>query len=274
MPPYDLVIALRAYPGISKRPLLHRDSKPRLLELSIRSLVKAVGDLKVKFHVLLDRETPELREVVTRCLEGYESEIEVLPGVGNFESFRRLLEVATTQDAADLVMLAEDDYLYAEGAVVECVRLLERDQTVDFATPFRHVTYQASRGWARPPSPLESDKAWEAAPYTTLTFMARTTALRVARRGFLSFTYHNFDAVLWMQLTGTCRPWGLASEAARRRDPLLLKFLLKRLLYRPMFLGIPAPMRLCVPARSLATHLESTDVDDPERWLGIARELG
>jgi hypothetical protein len=235
--------------------------------------VGALGNLRVKFHIVLDRETKELRGVVERNLKGYEVDIEALPGVGNFATFRRLIDVATTQSSADLVLLAEDDYLYTENAIAECVSFMRRDPATDFVTPFRHTSYEQATEWARAPYPVTPEREWEAAPYTTLTFMATVDALRAARRGFLSFCHHNFDTVLWMQLTRSLTPWRLFTAAVRTRDLLLFKFLVKAVLYRPFFVGVRGPMRLCVPSRSLATHLESTDIVDPAYWLDVASRV-
>jgi hypothetical protein len=56
---FDLAVAYRVYPGISKEPAVHADDKLRLAELCLRSFKEALGTLRVKVWALLDGCPPE-----------------------------------------------------------------------------------------------------------------------------------------------------------------------------------------------------------------------
>ena len=51
---YDLTVAYRIYPLISKVPAIFPDDKFKMSEICIKSFAKAIGNLKVKMFVILD----------------------------------------------------------------------------------------------------------------------------------------------------------------------------------------------------------------------------
>ena len=56
---YDLVVAYRIYPRVSKTPPAFAHNKLALSELCLRSYAEALGDLRAKIYVLLDDCPPE-----------------------------------------------------------------------------------------------------------------------------------------------------------------------------------------------------------------------
>ena len=51
---YDLTVAYRIYPGITKTVPIYQDDKLTFSELCLKTFKKALGTLKVKIWVLLD----------------------------------------------------------------------------------------------------------------------------------------------------------------------------------------------------------------------------
>ena len=60
--PYDLVIAYRIYPTVSKVPPAYPTDKYKLSELCLKSFREATAGLRVKMHVILDNCPKEYEE--------------------------------------------------------------------------------------------------------------------------------------------------------------------------------------------------------------------
>ena len=112
---YDLAVAYRIYPKISKEPFFDFNSKLELAELSLHSFREATNTLQIKIWALLDDCPPNYKELFLKYFPKGDLEFIILKGEGNRNTFHRQIEILCTQKDSDLVYFAEDDYLYMPG---------------------------------------------------------------------------------------------------------------------------------------------------------------
>src|ERR1700753_2628145 len=94
---YDVAVAYRIYPKPSSSPpSVYAKDKYKLSELCFKSFKAAIGNLKVKLHVILNSCPPEFEELFTQnwpaedlVLHRYQG---VLPGTTLHEQGRILME--------------------------------------------------------------------------------------------------------------------------------------------------------------------------------------
>ena len=86
---YDLAVAYRIYPKVSKVPLVFGDNKFKLAELCLRSFKNSLGSLRVKIWVLLDNCPAKYEELFKKYFDINDLEIIKLPGIGNRGTFKK-----------------------------------------------------------------------------------------------------------------------------------------------------------------------------------------
>ena len=225
----DLAVCYRIYPRVSGRPIFGFTDKLALTRLNLETFQAAAGNLKLKIWFLLDNCPPAYEELVRSLFSTHDLEVIRLAGEGNGATFRRQVEVLTSQSVADLVYFAEDDYLYLPGALERGVAFFQNQTGADFLTLYDHPDYYTKyiHRLRRPPI-VEPDRTWRPVAATCLTFMARRTALVETAEVFRTFADGNSDLGLWLALTkrGVLNPgpsfaaWATAcSSAPRTRWP-------------------------------------------------------
>lgn len=90
---YDLTVAYRIYPKISRSPAVFSDNKYKLSQLCLKSFKESLGDLKVKLFVLLDGCPPEYEELFLKYFNTEDLEFIRLNSIGNLETFRIQIEI-------------------------------------------------------------------------------------------------------------------------------------------------------------------------------------
>ena len=58
---YDLVVAYRIFPKVSKSPPIFQNNKYKLAHLCLKSFKESLGSLKVKIYALLDNCPPNMK---------------------------------------------------------------------------------------------------------------------------------------------------------------------------------------------------------------------
>lgn len=134
---YDLAIAYRVYPGISKSPAFYSTDKLALAELGLRSLRLALGDLRTRLYAILDGCPPEYEALVLRYFPAEHTEIVHRQRAGNAATFIEQLDYLLEQPHAKFVYFAEDDYLYRQGRCRGCLRL---PSNIVMRTSWRRMT--------------------------------------------------------------------------------------------------------------------------------------
>ncbi len=186
-------------------PPVHADSKFKLASLCVRSFKDALGDLKVKVHVILDRCPPEYEALFTALWPAEDLELIRLSGAGNAATFGKQLDILANQNDAEFVYLAEDDYVYLPGRFHLALDLLKHHPDADFCTPADHPDlHQHAFHRHKMLVKVEQGQVWRTANGTTCTFLTRKSTLQQTRATFMSYTKikrWNVDACMWLSLT-------------------------------------------------------------------------
>ncbi len=263
---FDIAIAYRIYPKVSKVPPVFSDDKYKLSELCLKSLAGSLKGLSAKIWVLLDNCPDEYRGLFSNILGEHELEFIELPGVGNNATFRMQADILLGQDDADIVYFAEDDYFYLPGRFGDMVRLIT-DKGADFVTPYDHPDYY-SLDIHKYQSRVIIDNGvhWRTVSTTCMTFMARKSALAKTKRTFLSYSKRNDDASLWMSLT----------KKKIFNPGLYLKFLFSdfsmfKIMAKSWYFGwmrnlFGKKWELWSPVPSIATHMDSKYLAPGINW--------
>jgi hypothetical protein len=269
---YDLAIAYRIYPGLSKNPAFYR-GKWDLFRDCILSFRESLVGLHAKVWAILDG-CPASYEAFLRSMFS-SSDLEILhePGIGNQRTFARQMEVLGTQEEADLVYFAEDDYLYCPEGMAELVDFHQSNSEVHYSSPYDHPGYYSG------PKRLPLDqhiirfhgrRHWRTAVCNTCSFLTSRSILRQDWQTIGTFALRNTDMGMWMSLTKRFifSPSFLLN--GWQGDRLMLRSWIRcwRLGWKPNLLG--PQRRLWSPMPALATHLEEACLAPGCDWHHIS----
>jgi len=254
---YDVAIAYRIYPRVSKIPAMFPEDKFRLAKLCLRSLRASLGGVRAKMFVLLDGCPRAFEGLFTECFDGSDLELIRLDGIGNRQTFSRQIEILLKQDSADAIYFAEDDYFYLPGQFEVMLNFLRECPDADFVSPYDHPDYyslplHSSRQVIR----QHGDRHWRTAASTCLTFLTTKRMLARTRRVFQTYVDRNPDVSLWLSLTKQAVFDPAIIRRCFRERIAVGGFVAVSWLYGwPQILG-GKRRRLWVPNPSIATHME------------------
>lgn len=200
---YDVVIAYRIYPGISKIPPIYADNKLKLSEHCLKSFINSLDGVNYKFIAIVDGCPPEFQEIFTRIIPAERLEMLVFnPKLGNHGTFAKQIEVLLAQNDSELVYFAEDDYVYLPHSFKELVTFMSKNPNADFCTPYDHLDYYNSEFHKyKTTVALSPNHHWRTGASTTLTFLTRKSVLQQAKDILLSYSKGNLDVSVWIALT-------------------------------------------------------------------------
>ena len=196
---YDLVIAYRIYPGISKIPPAYPNNKYKLAELCLKSFKNSLLGLKFKMYVLMDSCPKEYETLFRENFKTDEIEIIKLENYGNKRTFKKQIEILSAQNESDIVYFAEDDYFYIKN-ITNMVNFL-KSKKADFVTPYEHP---ASYGGSVINNNIEifGNQRYVTVQLACLTFMTTKEKLLENKRYFLIFSnWFGSDTVVWGCIT-------------------------------------------------------------------------
>ncbi len=104
-PKYDIAVAYRIYPRVSKNPAMFPEDKLRLARLCLRSFRASLVSVRAKIFVLLDGCPSEFDAIFTESFDKTDLELIRLNGEGNRQTFLRQIEILLKQDCADGCLL-------------------------------------------------------------------------------------------------------------------------------------------------------------------------
>src|SRR5438105_2477576 len=190
---YDVAIAYRICPRVA-RPALglpFSDNKLRLAEVCLSSFRESLDDLRVKVWALLDDCPSEYEDLFRKYFTPDCLELVRLPGIGNTLTFAKQIDILLTQQDADLVYFAEDDYFYLPGKFHLLTEFARAFSDADFVTPYDHadcynLELHHRPKWLR----LFGNQHWRTAASTCLTFLTRQQTLRDVQEIFRRYVVH------------------------------------------------------------------------------------
>jgi hypothetical protein len=192
--PYDVAVAYRVYPKVSKsaQSLPFGDDKGLMAETCLKSFKDSLGSLRVKFWAILDGCPQEYEEFFRKHVDSADLVILKPNGEGNGATFSRQLDILLQQNDSDIVYFAEDDYFYLPNQFHLMIEFLRTQSDADFVSPYDHLdcyTLALHRGpkWLR----VYGSHHWRTAASTCLTFLTSKETLRKHEGIFRSYTRGN-----------------------------------------------------------------------------------
>jgi hypothetical protein len=252
---FDIAVAWRIYPLVSKTPLVHPNDKFRLVKTSLLSFKNSMKGLKVSFFFILDGCPKEYatwikEEFATEKISFIETD-----KIGNLKTFEKQIEVLSSQTDSDILYFAEDDYLYRPDLFHKLVEFIKNGEG-DFATGyvhndiFHHPIHDHSIKIK-----YRYDQFWMQINSTCLSFITSKRVLEQTKNVFLTYTKGNNDCSLWLVLTKThiLNPFSWWRFKGNRECIGILKVAVKRS-FKYFFTGKKYSLWVSYPA--ICTHLE------------------
>jgi hypothetical protein len=269
MTSYDIAIAYRIYPKVSKPALglPFSEDKLRLSELCLRSFKESLQGLTVKLWVLLDGCPEAFAELFTKYFDANDLVFIRLPGVGNLPTFGRQIDILLNQEDSDLVYFAEDDYFYLPNQFHRLVDFLRARADVDFISPYDHLDCYTLDIHRHPKwLSVYRECHWRTAASTCLTFLTRKQTLLRNKKTFHTYCEGNYDCSLWLALTkcSIFSPFQFGRFMLQRS--LFARVIVKAWLYGWSQILFGKRMRLWVPVPGIATHLDKEALSPCVDW--------
>lgn len=267
---YDLAVAYRLYPKVSKIPFIFPDNKLKLAEVGVRTLKSSLGMLKAKVFFLLDNCPPEYELMILKYFSPPDLEFVRYDGIGNLRTFGKQIDILLNQSDSEQVFFAEDDYVYRPCQLPTAVSFLQK-KNVDFITPYDHLD-----SYILPVHTLNRYELvihggihWRTAASTCLTFMTTKSVLRKTQDAFRSYCRGNWDSCLWFALT----KYNVFDLKQIIRHLFNDRFLLKTIVLSWMKTGkqilFGRKYTLWQPVPSIATHMEREALAPNIDWLAV-----
>lgn len=270
---YDLAVAYRIYPGMSRTPPpVHAESKYKLAALCLRSFKASLGDLKIKIWAILDNCPPEYEALFTGLWPAEDLVLLRFNGIGNQDTFARQLEILTAQTDADYVYLAEDDYFYLPDKFRLALDLLKHHAGIDFCSLADHPDlHQHAYHQHKMRLTVEQGHVWRTANGTTCTFLTRKATLQATKVTFSCYAKirrWNVDAAMWLSLTKqhVLNPWDLLTQ------PFIFPYRGASQLFAWYYnwrqILFDRRYQLYMPVPSLAAHMDRAALPSHVDWGG------
>jgi hypothetical protein len=265
---YDVAVAYRIYPRVSKQPVFFPKDKLKLACLCLRSFRASLGAVRAKMFVLLDNCPPEFEALFTESFPSEDLELIRLDGIGNRHTFSRQIEILLKQEDADAVYFAEDDYLYLPGQFETMLNFLRDCPDADFISPYDHADYYSLPLHSSPQMSRKYEgRQWHTAASTCLTFLTTKGTLAKTRRMFRTYRYRNPDVCLWLSLTKQVVFNPRMIWKCFRDRIALGGFVAVSWLYGWPQLLAGRRRRLWIPTPSIATHAEEKFLAPGVDWI-------
>ncbi|MFZ5516348.1 MAG: glycosyltransferase family 2 protein [Candidatus Zhuqueibacterota bacterium] len=267
---FDIAIAYRVYPKVSKRTYVFQYDKFKLVKLCLKSFKKSLGDLKVKLFVLLDG-CPDEYETLFRSLFS-EDEIKIyrFDGIGNKATFEKQIDILLNQNFSDTIYFAEDDYFYLPGQFKNLLEFLKGLPGGAFISPYDHPDYY-SLLFHRNKHKVHviENRHWRTANSTCLTFLTTKDVLLKTQSVFRTYAHNNFDSSLWLSLTKNNLYNPVLMVRFLASEPFYLKSIYKSWLHcwRQILFG--RKWDLWIPIPTIATHMDEVYLSNGINWKTI-----
>jgi len=259
---YDLAVCYRVCPAMSRSaPAIFGGDKYLLSKVALESFKASLGKLRVKMWVLLDNCPPEYEKLFTGLFDANDLVLERHPGIGNRGTLLRQFQIIAEQEDAELVYLAEDDYLYHSNSFEEVVGFLRECPKVDFITPYYHLDYETLPMHRHRQRVLRhAGRMWKTVKTTTGTFATRRDVFRETHHIFRTLLQKVLfsemtDVGVWLALTkyDVFNPWNWISWPLKSPFFGWSLFTAWWLCWRQILFG--KRYRLWSPEPSICTHL-------------------
>lgn len=268
---YDVAVAYRIYPGVSKEPIIFSTNKLRLAELCLRSFKDSLSPMRARVFAILDSCPIEYENLVNSIFGCEHVTVIRETHAGNAATFMRQIQVLLDQEDSDVIFFAEDDYFYLPGKFAEMVRFVRAQPQTDFVTPFDHLDCYTLKLHRHPVQLRVSDTShWRTCSSTCLTFLTTKRVLEKTRKVFESYFKGNHDVSIFLSLTKR-QLWNpilllWICGQLTKKDPQWLKYYVKSWTYGWKQILFGRVYKLWSPIPSIATHLQFDTTSPTIDW--------
>ena len=264
---YDLVVAYRICPKISKVPPIYPDNKLKLSELCLKSFKESTKGLRVKIYALLDNCPVEYEQLFRNNFNDQDLEILNLVNFGNKKTFKKQIDILSKQNDSDIVYFAEDDYFYIKN-LRNMVDFL-KSKKGDFVTPYEHPgCYDVNHMIQNKIETFKGQK-YVSVQHACLTFMTTRENLLINKRYLLIFSdWFGSDFVVWGCVTLGVRYFRYTKLLFNYKNfsienvkvyGSMFFFAIHRFIFNKKY-------KLFMPVGTLATHMESNFLSPSIDW--------
>lgn len=272
---YDVAVAYRIYPKISKKPFFHSNDKFLLSEICIKSFKLSLGKCRAKIWVLLDGCPDKYRDLFLKYFDSNDLVFLDLDSIGNHATFDLQLDILLDQDVSEIVFFAEDDYLYRPGQFSKMIEVMNIDKVIDFITPYDHPDYY-NTFFCKGNHPLLTinNVEWMKVPSTCLTFITRKNILAETEVIFRTYKKGNRDTSVWEAIVRS----NIFSFEKMVRAIFSCNISYLRIIFdvlRFSFFSVFKKKKfiLISPVSSIATHAESEFIAPNINWKKILDDV-
>jgi hypothetical protein len=273
-PEYDVAVAYRIYPKVSRVPPVFPNDKYKLSELCLKSFKDSLGSLKVKMFVLLDNCPPSYEGLFKRYFDEQDLELIRLNGVGNRATFSMQIDILLNQTNSEIVYFAEDDYLYLPNQFESMLQFLQKEDQVDFVSPYDHLDYYVDEIHKyKSHIKFFGNRHWRTVAGSCLTFLTTRSILRSTRNVFKTYASRNTDGGIWLSLTKyqVFSPFAIAKHVRYLNDKKMRGKLIDVIGFAWLFcwrqIVFGKRRQVWVPLPSIATHMESNYLAPTFSWV-------
>lgn len=261
-----LTIIYRAYPGVSKRPLLNFSDKYEQMNVCLESLARQLHGISFEFIFIDDGCTEKQVNLVIDRFSGSAVKFEhvQLDKIGNQGSFRESV-LAARRAKFDVLLFLEDDYYISDEDVSWNIAAISSKEA-DYSTFYYQNDSEWHVGNMCLPVSFSLHNGCQATllPSTTLTFFANRSILLEDQKHFLAFCDGVHDSSLWIALTGSFFHFikNLGRPLFRNNLRLVASILKHYARLRVLFRLSPKSRSLAFIGGGRTFHLESTTMFD------------
>lgn len=272
---YDLAVAWRIYPGVSKTPIIHSSDKFQLVRTCLLSFLKSTEGLTIRYYFILDGCPDSYDKLIEELFSGQAITIIKVDKIGNLATFALQVEILMKQQDAELVYFAEDDYLYRPGEFKKMLDFIKNREDVDFLSCYfspdicNHPIHDHQRKITE-----ANGNLWISASSTCMTFLTTKRILAETYQVLLTYSKGNNDCALWLVLTKThiYNPFRYLKYFSLddKESFNIMKVAVK---YSFRYFFTFKRYQLWIPYPGIGTHLEKDLVMHPEEWINLAADI-
>ena len=293
MKQYDIAIAFRCYPWISKTPKYRSTDKLAMITWWLKSMVKCLWDLNTKFFIIADGISDSWKEEIIQSLWECDYEYIYTDHIWNNWTYGKQIDILLNQSDSEIVYFAEDDYLYNiydNQWFEEWIKLL-REKKADFISLFDHRgIYNRNMHKYKKNYIITENKIWKTEVSTCCTFMTTKKTLWKTKNILLKYTKWCWDYPMWIILTKinafrifdidySDKIWLPQNKKPRIIQKLVRNFpgefvsLVMAYVYWRKDILFWKKYKLYIPTPSTCTHLEKEDIAPLINWDKVVKDL-
>ncbi len=274
---FDVVIAYRCYPWISKKPKYRNDDKLMMIKFGLKSLVLCLWNLKAKFFIIADWIPEKWEKEIVDVIWKHDYEYIYTQSIWNVSTRNKQIDILLMQNDAQIVYFAEDDYLYQNNwEFKEWIELL-KNKKADFVTLFDHPDYYVWNYHRVKHEYIVTEKRiWRTVPSTCLTFMTTKHNLKNTEKQLrLFWKWSCYDHTMRLIIThyNLYRIMDINLKEKFRKIPVERLYLIITRFYWWKYIIKNKRLKLYAPTPSICTHLEWTDISPLVKWDEIKQNL-